>query len=244
MTWDDVSQHDARINGVIRRARDEQGWVAVEDQTPAELLMQAEPVWDEETDAAARAYDYPSEERPDLELHALKMEEAMQVARHARLELVKWLLGGGLHPAKIIQRFYCLLFKFYRPLIGDFTGGMFGEILGVGRAAFSAAMKALFDKESLRKLGSVVKSAGQKSAASSASYAENAKKHKPRQQLGGKQGRDKEREAAEKQAARERETANREKLAKLRDLEEKRRLGLPLDDEIDWKRTKPKHDDS
>lgn len=243
MTWDEVCQHDARINGVIRRARDEQGWVAVEDQTPAELLMSAEPVWEEEPDAVARSYHYPSEDQQDLELHALKMEEAMQVARHARRELVKWLLGGGLHPFKIIQRFYCLLFKFYRPLIGDFTGGMFGEILGIGRSAFSAAMKALFDKESLRKLGIVVKSAGQKSAASSAAYAENAKKHKPRQQLGGKQERDKEREAAEKQAAKVRRQEQERELARLRDLEEKRRLGLPEDDEIDWKRTKPKRDD-
>lgn len=241
MTWDEVNQHDARINGVIRRARDAQGWVAVEDQTPAELLMKAEPVWDEEPGHAARSYRYPSEDQDDLELHALKMEEAIEVARHARRELVKWLLGGGLHPFKIIQRFYCLLYKFYRPLIGDVTGGMFAEIMGAGRAAFSAGMKALFDKESLRKLGVVIKSAGQKSAASSAAYAANAKKHKPRQQLGGK--RDKEREAVERQQAKERLAERMRELARLRDLDEKRRLGLPEDDVIDWRCTRPKHDE-
>lgn len=183
MKWHRVMEHDARINGVLRKAYDAWGWTPVEDHTPLDDLMDAEAEFDAEADAPEGEWAWPSNDQPDLHLQSLKAEEAAQVAAWARAQLVRWLVGGGVHPFRIVQRFYALCFARYGDVIGPLNGTHLGEILGQGRAAFSATMRELFGKPVEAKLGMPLKVAGQKSAASKEKYAANATRHKPRQQL-------------------------------------------------------------
>jgi hypothetical protein len=184
MNWKEIMSHDERINGTIQRAFDGGGWVPVEDRTPAEILMAEEPDWDVQEGSPREPYGYPSDEVADLELRALKMAEALQVAQWARRRQMEWLLGGGVHPFRVMQRFYCLAWGFFRDLLGEvWTGDMLAEMMGQGKAAFSAAMKRLFGPIGEALCGEVVKVSGQKSAGSAAAYAENARKHKPKQKL-------------------------------------------------------------
>lgn len=185
MRADVMREHDQRINGVLRKAFDAHGWTPVDDHTPLEAMMDAEPEFDEQADAPEGTYYWPSEEQPDLELKALKHEEAAQVAAHARQQMARWIAGGGFHPFRIVQRFYALCYARYGDLLGPLNGTDLADILGQGRAAFSAIMKALFGKPVADKLGVTLKVPGQKSANSYAAYAANAAKHKPRQQLDG-----------------------------------------------------------
>lgn len=185
MKWDRVMEHDARINGVLRKAYDAGGWTPVEDHTPLDDLMDAEPEFDMHGDAPDGEWSWPSEAQPDLHLQALKREEAAQVAAWAREQQMRWLAGGGMHPFRIVQRFFAMCFVRYGDLIGPLNGTTLAEMLGQGRAAFSAVMRELFGRPCEAKLGVNVKVAGQKPAASSAAYAENARKHKPRQQIEG-----------------------------------------------------------
>ena len=178
-----IEEHDARITGVLRRAYDENGWTPVEDHTPLDELLAAEEEFDAQPDAPAAAYSWPSTAQPDLELMALKQEEAAQVAAWARAQLVHWIAGAGMHPFRIVQRFFALCFARYGDLIGPLNGTTLAEMLGQGRAAFSATMREIFGKPIEAKLGVSLKVPGQKSAASRDKYAENARKHKPRQQL-------------------------------------------------------------
>ncbi len=183
MKWDRVMAHDARINGVLRKAYDAGGWTPVEDHTPLDALMEAEPEFDMHAEGPEGEWSWPSEQQPDLHLQALKREEAAQVAAWAREQQMRWLAGGGMHPFRIVQRFFAMCFVRYGDLIGPLNGTTLAEMLGQGRAAFSIVMRELFGRPCESKLGVNVKVAGQKSAASSAVYAANAKLHKPRQQL-------------------------------------------------------------
>lgn len=183
MKWDRMMEHDARINGVLRKAYDAGGWTPVEDHTPLDELMDAEPEFDMHGDAPEGGWSWPSEAQPDLHLQALKREEAAQVAAWAREQQMRWIMGAGPHPFRIVQRVYALCFARYGELIGQLNGTHLAEILGQGRAAFSATMRELFGKPIEAKLGLSLKVAGQKSAKSSAGYARNAAKNKPRQQL-------------------------------------------------------------
>lgn len=185
MKRDMLEEHDQRINGVLRKAFEGHGWTPVDDHTPLDAMMDAEPEFDEHADAPEGSYYWPSEERQDLELSALKHEEALQVAAHAREQMARWIAGGGFHPFRIVQRFYALCYARYGSLLGPLNGTDLADILGQGRAAFSATMKALFGKPVADKLGVILKVPGQKSANSYAAYAANAAKHKPRQQLDG-----------------------------------------------------------
>lgn len=185
MKWNRVMEHDQRINGVLRKAYDAGGWTPVEDHTPLDELMDAEPEFDMHPDAPDGEWSWPSSSQPDLHLQALKREEAAQVAAWAREQQMRWLAGGGMHPFRIVQRFFAMCFIRYGDLIGPLNGTTLAEMLGQTRAAFSAVMRELFGRPCESKLGVPVKVAGQKSAASSAAYAANAKKHKPRQQLDG-----------------------------------------------------------
>lgn len=178
-----TEEHDARINGVLRKAYDEHGWTPVDDHTPLDELLAAEAEFDEQDEGPQAEYSWPSTEQPDLQLSALKKEEALQVAAWARERQTRWIAGGGMHPFRIVQRFYALCFARYGDLIGPLNGTALAEILGQGRAAFSATMREIFGKPIEAKLGVSLKVPGQKSAAASTKYAENAKKHKPRQQI-------------------------------------------------------------
>ena len=180
MSRDAMQEHDQRINGVLRKAFEGHGWTPVDDHTPLDAMMDAEPEFDEQADAPEGSYAWPSEERSDLELSALKREEAAQVAAHAREQMARWIAGGGFHPFRIVQRFYAICYARYGALLGPLNGTDLADILGQGRAAFSATMKALFGKPVV-----ALKVPGQKSANSYAAYAANAAKHKPRQQLDG-----------------------------------------------------------
>lgn len=183
MKWDRVMEHDQRINGVLRKAYDAGGWTPVEDHTPLDDLMDAEPEFDALGDAPDGEWTWPSSEQPDLHLQSLKYEEAAQVASWARAQMVRWLVGGGVHPFRVIQRFYAMCYARYGDVIGPLNGTDLGEILGQGRAAFSATMRELFGKPIEAKLGLSLKVAGQKSASSKSKYAANAARNKPRQQL-------------------------------------------------------------
>ncbi len=225
MTWEEIKGHDSRINGVLRRGYDEHGWTPVEDHTPVDELMEAEPEWVELKDAPEGAYAYPSDGQPDLELSALKMEEALQVAAWARRQQIGWICGDGLHPFRIVQRVFALLFGCYKDILGPFNGSMLAKMMGQGRAAFQATMEALFSRESLRTYGVVVKVHGQKKAEASVKYAANAAKHKPKQQL---QGQESEAEAvasaALRAAAQQRLDVKRRDLPRLRRQAEARRM--------------------
>jgi hypothetical protein len=183
MKRDMLEEHDRRINGVLRKVYDQHGWTPIEDHTPLDELMAAEVEFDMDGEAPEGAYAWPNETQPDLELASLKREEAAQVAALAREQLVRWIAGAGLHPFRLVQRFYALCYARYGDLIGPLNGDCLAEIMGQGRAAFSATMREIFGKPIERKLGVSLKVPGQKTAAAKEKYAENAAKHKPRQQL-------------------------------------------------------------
>lgn len=183
MTRDRMEEHDTRINGVLRKAFDGHGWTPVDDHTPLDAMMEAEPEFDMSGEVPDGVYQWPSAEQPDLELEVLKREEAAQVAAWAREQMVRWLAGSGFHPFRLVQRFYAMCYARYGDLLGPLNGTDLADILGQGRAAFSATMKALFGKPIEAKLGLSLKVPGQKSAKASAAYAANAALHKPRQQL-------------------------------------------------------------
>jgi len=183
VNWKHVMDHDHRISGVLRRAYDQNGWTPVEDRTPLDDLMDAEPEWDMDADAPGGAYAWPSEQQADIQLQALKREEAAAVAAWAREQLVRWIAGDGMHPFRIVQRFFALCFARYGDLCGPLNGTTLAEMMGQGRAAFSATMREIFGKPSETKLGVKIKVATQKSAAASAKYAASAKRVKPKQRL-------------------------------------------------------------
>lgn len=183
MKRDTLEEHDRRINGVLRKAYDSHGWVPVDDHTPLEEMLNAEVEFEMDGEAPDGSYAWPSASQPDLELMALKREEAAQVAALAREQLVRWIAGSGVHPFRLVQRFYALCFARYGDLIGPLNGNALAEIMGQGRAAFSATMREIFGKPIEAKLGVSLKVPGQKSAAAKEKYAENAARHKPRQQL-------------------------------------------------------------
>ena len=72
-----TEEHDARINGVLRKAYDEHGWTPVDDHTPLDELLAAEAEFDEQDEGPQAEYSWPSTEQPDLQLSALKREEAL-----------------------------------------------------------------------------------------------------------------------------------------------------------------------
>lgn len=226
----DAGGYDAELDGyeegfrsVMRKAWGDHGWVPVHDETPLDELLNAEPEWDvlpEEPEGGA--WRWPSREQPDLELSHLKLEEARQVAAWARQQQARWIAGDGIHPFRIVQRFYALCAKSQRDLIGPLSFADLATMLGQTRAAFQAIMRRLFDDPGRVLLGMAVKVGGQKPESAKEKYAANAKKHKPRRMLkGGASLSAAERraaEAAQRKAQGERLKALRAK-AEARDLE-------------------------
>lgn len=185
---DELHTWEGRIHSTLQRAWGDHGWVPVTDDTPLEELMNAEPEWDLDPEPAAAEWAWPSSEQPDVILSHLKLEEARQIAAWARRQQVRWLAGDGIHPFRVVQRFYALCWKCYRELTGPLSGADLASMLGQGRAAFQAVMRRLFDDPARLIIGQAVKVEGQKPEASREAYAKNAAQHCPRRMLGSKDG--------------------------------------------------------
>lgn len=179
-----TEDHERRIQGVFRKAWVDNGWSAAVDETPLDVLLQEEYDADRFSDDAGGLVYWPSEEAAEserMELQSLKREEAAAVASWARERLVQWILGDGLHPFRIVQRFYALLYARYQGYLGPIANETWlAEILNQGRSAFSAVMKRLFTRPVKIKTGVMMLSPGMKSEESRKGYAENARKNTPR----------------------------------------------------------------
>lgn len=178
---ENIHQHEQRIRSVISRAYTEHGWVPVHDPMTMDEMLERDPEVDFSDEIPDGVYTWPNADQKDLKLEHLKREEAMEVAEWARRNLMYWLAGDGIHPFQILQRFYALCHARYSDLIGPLNGTWLAEILGQGRAAFSALMHRLFNIPVKLKTGREITLPGQKSVASKKKYADNAKKNKPRQ---------------------------------------------------------------
>lgn len=215
---EDIDAHEARIAGVFRRAFDEHGWTPAQDRTPLDEMLGREPELDEGLLAAAKvradrhgvsvevylsrlvageieanpdgvaAEFYPNGSNQAVELRSLRYEEAVEVADWARKELFLWLFGSGPHPFRLLQRVYAMAFARFKEVLGPLNMAWLATILGQGRAAFEALFSRLFEDVVVLKEGIRMKVTGQKSAASSAIYAENAREHCPKRQLNGDAG--------------------------------------------------------
>jgi hypothetical protein len=163
-----VDEHERRIQGVFRKAWVDNGWSAAVDETPLDVLMEEEYDADRFSDEEGGGY-WPSREASEserMELRGLKAEEAAAVAAWARERLVQWILGDGLHPFRIVQRFYALLYARYQGFLGPIANETWlAEILNQGRASFSAVMKRLFTRPVKIKTGVMMLSPGMKAEA-------------------------------------------------------------------------------
>lgn len=237
-----VEDHERRIQGVFRRAWVDNGWSAAVDETPLDVLLAEEFAADRlDDEQAAGAHYWPSDDAPEserIELNNIKAAEAAEVAAWARRQMVMWILGGGLHPFCIVQRFYALLYSRYQEFIGPLNETWLAEILNQGRAAFSAVVKRLFTKPIKIKTGITMLSPGMKSAKSKAGYAANAAKNRPRGKVDSTSLDDGAEAAAERQR-REQQIAH---LKALRDSAERKRIAALTGcspDEIDLDKSNP-----
>lgn len=242
----EVARHEARIQGVLRAAWVDHGWSAATDDTPLDALMDGEFEPEELDHEPARGgYAWPSadvSEMERIEITTLKREEALMVAAWARRRMVMWIIGDGLHPFHIVQRFYALLFSRYQEFLGPLNQTWLAAILNQGRAAFSAVVKRLFTRPIKLKTGLVMVSPGMKSAESKEKYAANAAKHKPRSNHDAARLSPDDEEAAWKAMVK----ANKEHLRALRQQAEQRRLATLTGcrpEEIDLDKSNPHSDD-
>lgn len=239
----DTLKHEERIQGVFRRAWVDHGWSAATDITPLDHVMAEEFDADEfDGEAPEGTHYWPHTNRRDVELTALKREEAAEVAAWAREQLVRWIIGDGLHPFHIVQRVYALLFARYQPFIGPLNMTWMAKILNQGRAAFSAVMKRLFTRPVKIKSGVMMLSPGMKSEASREAYAQNAARNVPRRELDASSLDHDAEASAEKQSQEER----RQKLKTARDWAERKRIAALVGckpEEIDLNKSNPHDDD-
>lgn len=110
--------------------------------------------------------------------------EAGAVARLALGNFVLWLAGDGGWCLGALKRFYVAIFVEYQDLAPRMTGEDWGAIYGQTRAAFCEDAKRYVGRPLEAELGYRPKVAGQKRADASDAYAENARKHCPRRQVG------------------------------------------------------------
>lgn len=152
--------------------------------------------------------------------------EARAVATMAMGALLDWLGADEAGVLQVVQRFYALLFERYQGTLGtDLSGADLMGLVGQVRATFCELTNRLFEDPLEARLGYRPKVAGQKSAASSAAYAENARRHLPRRQLGGDAGmarEERESMADQEQALREAEAMQR--MERLKEAAERREL--------------------
>lgn len=240
-----AKDHEQRIQGVFRRAWVDTGWSAATDLTPLDVLLKEEFEADalDDQQSAEQGYTWPEEalESERIELMALKKEEADAVAEWARRRLVMWIIGDGLHPLTVVKRVFQLLFARYQEFIGPLNMTTLAELVGEGRAAFSARMKRLFSREVHRKTGVMMISKGMKSVASKLKYAANAKKHCPKGKLNASSLDN----AAEEKAAKDQEERDKARVKAARDAAERRRLAELVGckpEEIDLNMSNPNND--
>lgn len=176
-------KHEERIQAVFRRAWVNHGWSAATDETPLDVLMA------EEYDAERLSAEEPSGDyrwpqyaatSDQMELSALKQEEAAEVAAWARRRLIMWLIGDGLHPLSCVKRLYTMLKARYSEFIGPMDMTALAELVDEEKATFSLRMKRLFTREIKRSTGVMMISPGMKSVESKQSYADAAKKNRPK----------------------------------------------------------------
>jgi hypothetical protein len=239
------NEHEKRIQGVFRRAYVDGGWSAATDMTPLDVLLAEEYEADalDNQQSAEHGYAWPelAVESERLELLSLKKEEADAVAEWARRRIVMWIIGDGLHPLTVVKRIYQLLFARYQEFIGPLNMTTLAELVGEGKAAFSARMKRLFSREVHRKTGVMMLSRGMKSVASKAKYAANAEKHRPRGQLDAASLDD----GAEDKAAKEKAQEDKARVKAARDAAERRRIAELVGckpEEIDLEKSNPHND--
>lgn len=110
--------------------------------------------------------------------------EASAVARLALGNFVLWLAGDGGWCLGALKRFYVAIFVEYQDLAPRMTGEDWGAIYGQTRAAFCEDAKRYVGRPLEAEFGYRPKVAGQKRADAAEAYAENARKHCPRRQVG------------------------------------------------------------
>jgi hypothetical protein len=134
--------------------------------------------------------------------------EARTLAALASRRLLQWITEDGhTTPFAAVQRWFALAYERYRDLIGSMSGEDIGNhLLRQTRAAFQEITDRLFVQKSLIRTGVAMKVHGQKPAAASETYAANAKKHKPKQQLHGYAGETTEQRKNESQTQNTRQT--------------------------------------
>jgi hypothetical protein len=148
--------------------------------------------------------------------------EAGAVARLAMGSLVRWVAADGAWGLPALKRFYVLVYYRYRDLAPGMCGDDFARVYGQGRAAWSADAERIMGRPLEDRLGWRPTVPGQKSAESRAAYAENARRHLPRRQLGGQAGL--ERACSADAEARRREAEDRARVARARREAEAREL--------------------
>jgi hypothetical protein len=148
--------------------------------------------------------------------------EAGAVARLAMGSLVRWVAAHGAWGLPALKRFYVLVYYRYRDLAPGMCGDDFARVYGQGRAAWSADAERIMGRPLEDRLGWRPTVPGQKSAESRAAYAENARRHLPRRQLGGQAGLD--RACSADAEARRREAEDRARVARARREAEAREL--------------------
>jgi hypothetical protein len=157
---------------------------------------------------AGSAWDGPEADRPAAEL------EAAEVARLALANLALWLAADGGWCLGALKRFYVAIFVDYKDLAPRMTGEEWGAIYGQTRAAFCEDVKRYVGLPLEAELGYRPKVAGQKRAEAAAAYADNAREHCPRRQLGP--------EAHEEEDKRARSGAEEARLREAREASERR----------------------
>ena len=142
----------------------------------------------------AEVLDWVAEEGIELPFSFSEVEvegienDAREIGRASMRLMCRWLSLSGPDLLSVLQRFYGMAFERYKMITGKMTGEDLSDLVLQVRATFCEMMKRYFAEPGEVLLGYVPKTAGQKSAKSSAVYAANAAANCPRRQLGGDAG--------------------------------------------------------
>ena len=149
----------------------------------------------------ARALEGCGWEGPEVDARAAEAE-AGEVARLALGNLMRWLAADGAWCLGALKRFYVAVFVDYKDLAPGMTGEDWGALYDQTRAAFCEDAKRYIGLPLEAELGYRPKVAGQKRAEAAEAYAENARLHCPRRQLGAEahEEEDRRRRSAEEEA--------------------------------------------
>jgi hypothetical protein len=170
----------ARGTATREKARLESVWRGLGDRCAVRSVAtgRLEDLEEGERALSGSSWDGPDEDRAAAE------GEAAEVARLALVNLAQWLAADGGWCLGALKRFYTAIFVDYKDLAPRMTGEDFGAIYGQTRAAFCEDVKRYIGLPLELELGYRPKVAGQKRADAAAGYADNAREHCPRRQLG------------------------------------------------------------